>query len=445
MSSLLALPPELLSTIIDACDRPDLVNLRLVSKYLCALSTHRFGTECLSDLSFILSAHSLQGLVQLTAHPLSRYVQRIFFGTHLLVEQNHLGQDSISVPEEYKSIAKTTTAFLESGSHVKLLTQAFGNLKARGQAVTLGLCDDLVQQDEATWSLSRKMYGFDQLYGAAVPSTDVWTADPGEVLNGILAAADAAARPVKKLHLHLSHNRSFPIHWEGAIFGDFLLGSPGGFEAGVELLVQASHPVFVTSQLRVETDARRLEFRALVPACEPVDWLRHPRALFVGLERYGIVEFDQPAPAFREINLVLCAMSCDSLMDFLRERADSLRVLHLDAVDLDFYDDDDEANPLTLLTLLKDELRLEFLSIHRVRNIGDESRLVGGLDNTWDGREAVQAGLHYYIEKEEDGEHSVDGEWSDEDDWISMHHSSDDEVDPEDPEDAEPGVEGANE
>jgi hypothetical protein len=79
------------------------------------------------------------------------------------------------------------------------------------------------------------------------------------------------------------------------------------------------------------------------------------------------------------------------------------------------------------LSMLKNDLSLEYLRMTRLSDEEDRSRLLGGHDDTWVGRQEIQDGLQIYIQREEDGEHSVDEEMADDDEgeWISVHHSED--------------------
>lgn len=63
------LPPELKRLVVHFAEDSCLPNLRLVNKELNAITTKPFGERLLAERRFMLSEHSLQGLVDLTAHP----------------------------------------------------------------------------------------------------------------------------------------------------------------------------------------------------------------------------------------------------------------------------------------------------------------------------------------------------------------------------------------
>jgi hypothetical protein len=63
------LPTELKKLVVHHADDSCLANIRLTNKELNAITTKPFGERLLSERRFLLSEHSLQGLVDLTAHP----------------------------------------------------------------------------------------------------------------------------------------------------------------------------------------------------------------------------------------------------------------------------------------------------------------------------------------------------------------------------------------
>jgi hypothetical protein len=141
---------------------------------------------------------------------------------------------------------------------------------------------------------------------------------------------------------------------------------------------------------------------------------------------------------FREIRLALLSTTIEDLTTFLATQARTLRVLHLEAIAIPLYDEtlDSETDPdetaLNLLLMLKNDLSLEYLRMTRLSDECDRSRLIGGHDDTWVGKQEIQDGLQMYIQREEDEEYSVDEDAAGDDDdseWISVHHSEDEDED----------------
>lgn len=63
------LPAELKRLIVHNSDDDSLPNLRLTCKELNEIASKPFGERCLAERCFMMSDYSLQGLVDLTAHP----------------------------------------------------------------------------------------------------------------------------------------------------------------------------------------------------------------------------------------------------------------------------------------------------------------------------------------------------------------------------------------
>lgn len=63
------LPIELKKLIVHHAEDSCLANLRLTSKELNAITIKPFGERLLAERRFMLSEHSLKGLIKLTAHP----------------------------------------------------------------------------------------------------------------------------------------------------------------------------------------------------------------------------------------------------------------------------------------------------------------------------------------------------------------------------------------
>ena len=136
----------------------------------------------------------------------------------------------------------------------------------------------------------------------------------------------------------------------------------------------------------------------------------------------------------------LLRMTMAEMISLLTDQARTLRVLHLEAIELLLYDDGmedaDEMDPdgtaLNFLLLLKNDLSLEYLRMSHLSDENDRTRLIGGHDDTWVGAEEIQDGLQVYIQREEDEEYSVDEEAMGDDfegEWITVRHSEDEDED----------------
>lgn len=80
-NTLESLPTELLTAVAEAADSNDLLALRLTSRRLRDTSEEPFGTAFFTIRKHIISRHSLQGLVEITAHPtFGQYVRTVMIG-----------------------------------------------------------------------------------------------------------------------------------------------------------------------------------------------------------------------------------------------------------------------------------------------------------------------------------------------------------------------------
>ena len=151
--------------IVAAADPKDLASLRLTSKVWCDLSSKRFGSTQLQHLRCVFSPYSLQGLVDLTAHPIfGSYIQSFELGTYrmrksLVNTQPHLDESPATVA------ALIQFPFQENGLARILLTKALENLSKQGVVPRIGLFEDVIC-DATGKEYHRREYGYDRLYGS---------------------------------------------------------------------------------------------------------------------------------------------------------------------------------------------------------------------------------------------------------------------------------------
>jgi hypothetical protein len=169
-----SLPHGLLGLIAAAADPNDLANLRLTSKDLCAAATRPFGLSRLAHRRSIVSPYSLQGLIELTAHPvLAPCMKSISLGTYRV--NNHHKRHILNAREAADVAAsfRVQYNFERDGHSLYALRQALSNLKHRSIRFGLGMHDDLIDdqysihhQPGSVWTPGiRGAYGFEQLYG----------------------------------------------------------------------------------------------------------------------------------------------------------------------------------------------------------------------------------------------------------------------------------------
>jgi hypothetical protein len=438
MSSLLSLPPEIFNNIVEEVSGRDVMNIRRVCRRTNALSSHQFGLKCLADLSFIWSSYSLQGLLDLSRHPLGRYVKRLTFATHFIYAER-LTED----PVEQRS-ARMKSMFEQWEERNELLVRALENLQKLAVQPVLGVYDLLVpwiplDNNDGGDRPLRKGYGYEKYYGT------VESEGPRppfvHTTEYVLKAAQQAGLSLEVFHVHWDKDTKHEEDELRVLHEQHLLSAPGKLSPHFELLTtlecrqQFESPVpNFTRRVLIDAKHRKLELYTL--QVKGVGLSEHPRTSFYWPHPVltSVLVSGNVDHCFREIRLALLNTTIEDLTTFLATQARTLRVLHLEAIVLPLYDEnlDSDTEPdetaLNFLSMLKNDLSLEYLRMTRLSDECDRSRLIGGHDDTWVGKQEIQDGLQMYIQREEDEEYSVDEDAAGDDDegeWISVHHSED--------------------
>ncbi|KEQ87490.1 hypothetical protein M438DRAFT_290090, partial [Aureobasidium pullulans EXF-150] len=151
----LTLPNEILLTISNAVDPEDLPNFRLTCKTLNDVSAKAFGEKRLAHGRFIFTEFSMQGLVDLTAHPVfGPCVREIMFGTHRVTNNlrtllNHIEMLGITDNDRAMEVLRlfdekwTRRSDFETRLLELMLGEALCNLQMWGSGVILGVFDDI--------------------------------------------------------------------------------------------------------------------------------------------------------------------------------------------------------------------------------------------------------------------------------------------------------------
>jgi hypothetical protein len=439
MSSLLSLPPEIVNTILEEVSGSDVMNIRRACRRTNALSSHQFGLKCLADLSFIWSSYSLQGLLDISTHPLGRYVKRLTFATHFIYAER-LTDDPVEQRE-----ARLQNSFVQWDQRIGLVVRALENLRVLGVRPILGVYDLLVPwialDSDSNDRQPRRGYGYEEFYGADEPEMSYPSFT--HAVEYVLKAAQQANLPVRAFHIHWDAHTPHEQDELCVLVERHLFSKPGNLNPDFEFLTTLEHlqrseadilrvPNF-TNRISIDTKRQKLELCTL--QAKTVGFSHLPSTIL----DWGSLNLTPLRPpmdmnhCFREIHLTFLHTSVGFLNDFLTKQAKTLRVLHLESIIMPLYDEalnleyDPQDAALSFLTMLKNDLSLEYLRMTRLSDEEDRSRLLGGHDDTWVGRQEIQDGLQIYIQREEDGEHSVDEEMADDDEgeWISVHHSED--------------------
>lgn len=170
------IPPEITGLIAAHLDTPDLLTFRAVDKTYYTGAAHLFADEFFTEINVFMSRRSLTALSAICADPyLGPYVKRIHFSSCRLSESVSSKRDledidffvsalqlattrleDVTVP--YRHIIDEQRKLEESGEALQVLSTAFGHLKRHGGKVTLGMIDTFVDREPPVPILGRKHF-----------------------------------------------------------------------------------------------------------------------------------------------------------------------------------------------------------------------------------------------------------------------------------------------
>jgi hypothetical protein len=145
------MPTEILSTVIDLAGPEDLPALRLTNKRLCSVSNAPFATLHFTERRHVQSAHSMDALIDITAHPFfGGFVRSVIIsGSRPELRQNPFLK---KVPRScIKCTGKVSSPLCKHPAphHVPLgfiqlagkLKETFLNVRRNSTPVHIGVCD----------------------------------------------------------------------------------------------------------------------------------------------------------------------------------------------------------------------------------------------------------------------------------------------------------------
>ena len=119
---------------------PDLCSVRLVCRAFHDFLHDSFIKEFIERKQFMISPFSLEGLVDLTKSPMGRHLRRLQFGTDNIRTEDSLSFQTRGTFGEAHRLVSAQRTFIDDGSHRKLLSEAFRNLRELPE----GLQEDFV-------------------------------------------------------------------------------------------------------------------------------------------------------------------------------------------------------------------------------------------------------------------------------------------------------------
>lgn len=207
-TSISSCPLEVLEMIVAAADPKDLASLRLASKLWCDLSSKRFGSSRLRHLRCVYSPHSLQSLVDLTAHPLfGPCIQSFAIGTHRM--RKHFVNTQPHIAASPANVAALIQfRFQQSELPMALLTKALENLNRHGVVPRIGLYEDAIC-DASGEGYYRRGYGYDKLYSSVDLARDGRSL-VAQTLQDLISVGQGSGYLISGISLDLQWNSSDP-------------------------------------------------------------------------------------------------------------------------------------------------------------------------------------------------------------------------------------------
>ncbi|THZ18153.1 hypothetical protein D6C91_05635 [Aureobasidium pullulans] len=390
------LPSEVLGIIVHHCDDEDLSNLRLSCKTLGTAATQPFGRRCLAERRFVFAEYSMQGLVDLTVHPVfSPCVRSLSFGICRLEMPKYESASTDASRQKLSELVDKNNDFVHSGTHMLMLVQALQNLKAHGNLqVSLGIFDDTNKHHYG--EPLYKGYGHDAAYTTFSPTSC-------EGRNTLVAVINATImsnyRPVG-LQIKLTIDADIlPELMEDPVVYEYLTTSSGSLNPRMDICIDTRgsgddpdeyHFYVATKASRLEVVNHSLE-----------EWGDMWNSM-LGEYTYGRFYHALKQTAIISVIVKDSAISMPGFSDFLRGWESSLR--HLVLSNLQVYENFDGnhelASALALFRYIRDNLRLNILEMEQV-SIETETRTteIPILQETisWSGRDEIREGLDSII------------------------------------------------
>ncbi|KAG9519714.1 hypothetical protein KCV07_g4737, partial [Aureobasidium melanogenum] len=133
-ATLSTLPVEMLDRILQLVDNSDLINLRYVSKYICAVANRPFAFRNFRTRRHVVTEHSLKALLAISAHEtFGAYFKDIIFSParalRAVLESDDSENDGIVVDD----------SFVQSSRFSDLMQQVLFNLKQHSDSIAIGV------------------------------------------------------------------------------------------------------------------------------------------------------------------------------------------------------------------------------------------------------------------------------------------------------------------
>jgi hypothetical protein len=366
----------------------DLPNFCLTSKILANIAAKRFGENGLAHRRFICTEHSLNSLVDMTAHSVfGPCIKSIMFGTdHLTndldVLMNALESNKITDPAKAMGILQTyrerynrRSGFLGSQEMSSLLVEAFGNLSSHGTTVSLGIFNDV----RTEYRKEDCMPGYASLREFG-----------GLPFQRFITSNERTFGPLRSA-CRMTNFR--PRFFEFDLRGQ---------EDGNGMRTALNNLLLTKSWLisRTEICIREGEVDILIlPSLNRLEFKQRPELNHLYIPenlRFSLTSLGRPmrnaicAMHFTHLRMESCSVWFSDFMDTLEPLANTLRVVEL--VDVAFWGDvDPDTNVGPILHCLKNDCRLRTLVLDNFRamnkNYSADTGILMAKGRVWHGKQ----------------------------------------------------------
>jgi hypothetical protein len=205
--SLSTLPVEMLDKIFWLVDKPDLVNLRFVSKSVCAIANKPFAVMNFTSCHHVVTQRSLETLLKISAHSVfGACIKKIMVNTARAILHHRA---------RYQSDAVVDDSFVKSGEFSDLMQQILANIKQHSGSITIGVDESncFGHDSRIKYFLSKptprqKYYGERELVANKLGT--VYRTP--ETLELVIAEIRAAEIDTNGLEINLAHRRHSGDH-----------------------------------------------------------------------------------------------------------------------------------------------------------------------------------------------------------------------------------------
>lgn len=213
-ATLSTLPAEMLDRIFRLVDYSDLVNLRCVNKYICAVANRPFAICSFSTRRHVVTEDSLKALLAISAHEIfGAHIKNIILSPLRALRAAHKSLDSDDSGNDDIIELVVDDSFVESGKFGDLMQQVLSNIKQHSGSIVIGVHDRCCLacscRDRNFVSAKQQPYYGEKAFREAAKFGTVRKAD--ETFALLVAEMHAASIEISGLDIELIHYCNFDM------------------------------------------------------------------------------------------------------------------------------------------------------------------------------------------------------------------------------------------